>query len=98
VRRLYAKEPSAADLEESELTMEEACPTAEIWPDNLGIVNTFLAMGTQWRASGTGLLGLDYNVLPMVMRLTGVPRAEWQDVFWGLGVMEAAALEQIHKT
>jgi hypothetical protein len=76
-------------------TMEEACPAAELWPDNLNTVNTFLSMSTQWRAGGVGLVGLDYNVLPTVLRLTGVPRAEWPEVFNGIAIMESAALQEM---
>jgi hypothetical protein len=54
-------------------------------------------MGTQWRVGAGGATGLDYGVLPVVLRLSGVPRAEWPDVFDGLRIMEEAALDHIHK-
>lgn len=41
--------------------------------------------------------GLDYGVLPNVMKLTGVPRHKWQSVFAGIRIMEDAALEEIRK-
>jgi hypothetical protein len=43
----------------------------------------------------SGPTGLDYNALPQVMRLTGVPHKDWQDVFDGIRTMEDAALEKM---
>lgn len=43
----------------------------EIWPDNLDTMLMFLRMGTQWRVSMTGLLGMDYNVLFDLFNLYG---------------------------
>ena len=80
--------------------MEEASgPPLEIWPDNAATVNAFIAMGTQWRTGGMAGLpsGLDYAALPAVLRLTGIKRAEWPEVFEGLRVMEDVALETIRK-
>jgi hypothetical protein len=50
------------------------------------------AMGTQWRVGMGGATGLDYGVLPHVLRLVGVPKREWPRVFDDLRVMEAAVL------
>ncbi len=52
-------------------------------------------MSTQWRVGMSGPTGLDYVALPQVMRLTGVPRKDWQDVFDGIRTMEDAALEKM---
>ena len=65
----------------------------EVWPDNLSAVNTFIAMGTQWRTGAMGATGLDYAALPAVMRLTGIPRCERPAVLDGLRIMEAEALK-----
>lgn len=35
----------------------------EVWPENVDTVLMFLRMGTQWRVSMAGLVGIDYNVL-----------------------------------
>lgn len=66
---------------------------ALVWPENLPAVNTFIAMSTQWRTGAMGATGLDYNALPAVMRLAGLPRAEWPDAFEGVRIMEAEALK-----
>lgn len=67
-------------------------PDDGIWPENETAVAVFAAMGTQWRVGNAGPIGLDYAALPAVLRLTGVPRAEWADAFECVRVMEAEAL------
>jgi Phage related hypothetical protein (DUF1799). len=51
---------------------------------------------TQWRVGAAGATGLDYGVLPVVLRINRVPRDEWPDLFEGIRTMESAALEQMH--
>ena len=64
----------------------------EVWPENIAALNVFIAMNTQWRNGFSGPTGLDYNALPSVLRLTGIPRKEWADAFECVRVMEAEAL------
>ena len=71
--------------------------TVELWPDNVDTINVFRALDTQWRVGVNGPTGLDYAVLPAVLRLTAIPRKDWPDVFAGLRVCEGVALEQMHK-
>jgi hypothetical protein len=54
-------------------------------------------MATQWRIGPAGPAGLDYNVLPTVLRLQGIPRKEWHDLFEDLQVLEDAALKKMHE-
>ncbi len=68
-----------------------------LWPDNVVPVSVFLTLGTQWRVGLSGPTGLDYNVLPTVLRLNAVPRKDWPDIFADLRVLEAAALETMRK-
>lgn len=63
-----------------------------MWPDNLPAVNVLIAMSTQWRVGAAGPVGLDYNVLPAVLRLQGIPRSDWPDTFECVRVLEAEAL------
>lgn len=65
-----------------------AQPAFVVWPENLSAVNTYIAMDTQWRMSG----GMDYSVLPVVMRMQSVPRADWNETFECLRVMEGEAI------
>lgn len=69
----------------------------QIFADTLQALNVFVAMGTQWRVGMSGATGLDYAVLPSVLRLLEVPRKQWRDLFDDLRVMEESALEQIHR-
>ena len=71
--------------------------TAEVWPCNVPAVNLFVSLGTQWRVSFGGAYGLDYGVLPQVLRMSGVPRKEWPDLFESLRILEDAALEEMRK-
>lgn len=64
----------------------------EVWPDNDAAVMAFAQMGTQWRVGMGGPVGLDYSPLPFVLRMNGVPRADWPEVFESVRVMENAAL------
>lgn len=57
----------------------------------------FVALGTQWRTGMGGPTGLDYAVLPSVLRLQGVPRAAWPDTFECIRVMEGEALRVMHE-
>jgi hypothetical protein len=78
--------------------MEEAIgPPVEIWPDNLLAINTFIAAATQWRMGPSGPIGLDYTALPTVLRLTGVARALWTEIFQDIRTLEDAALETMRK-
>lgn len=74
------------------MTVAEATPVVYVWPDNALALKTFTAMSTQWRAGNAGPIGLDYGVIPSVLRLYAVPRAEWEDTFDCLRVMEDEAL------
>lgn len=80
------------------LLREDLDQTAvQLWTENEQIVDVFVAMATQWRIGFSGPSGLDYQALPFVMRMIGVPESEEQDVFDGLRTMESAALDEIHK-
>lgn len=69
-----------------------------MWPDNWTAVLVFESLSTQWRVGMSGPTGLDYAVLPTVLRLAAVPRAEWADTFECIRVMEVAALEKMRST
>lgn len=69
----------------------------EIWPENLLPMQVFQAMGTQWRMGFNGLVGLDYNVLPMMIKQLGVPKKERKRVFSDVMVMERAALRAMRE-
>lgn len=65
----------------------------DIFPENWTTVATFFALSTQWRSGPMGgVTGLDYAAIPAVLRLRGVARGEWTEVFEGLRTMESEAL------
>jgi hypothetical protein len=72
-------------------------PEIGVWPENIAIVDAFVAMRTQWRISHYGATGLDYGVLPVVLEMVGVPKGEWADVFEGIRVMESIELEHLRR-
>ncbi len=75
------------------MTIEEASgPAVEVWPDNVAAVNLFISLSTQWRVGPAGVTGLDYNTLPIVMRLQAIPRREQADAFECVRVLEEAAM------
>jgi hypothetical protein len=56
-------------------------------------VRLFRELRTQWQVGGLGVpVGLRYEVLPFLLRLQGVPRADWPVLLDHLRVMEGAAL------
>jgi len=77
--------------------VDEATPKTDLWPDNIGAVNVFISMSTQWRVGMGGPTGLDYNALASVMDLVGVPKEDRPAIFDDVRVLEDAALETIRK-
>lgn len=68
-----------------------------LWPETLPPLRVFAALSTQWRVGFGGATGLDYGVLPTTLRLLGVPRAEWPELFADIRTMERAALDVMHQ-
>jgi hypothetical protein len=60
-------------------------------------VNVMIAMSTQWRIGMNGPTGLDYNALPAVMRMAGVPAKDRAEVFDDIRIMEDVALQTIRE-
>lgn len=67
-----------------------------ILPTNWQGLMVFLTLDTQWRRGPHGhRLGIDYGAIEPALRLMGVQRKKWQDVFWRLRTLETAALEAL---
>lgn len=75
--------------------IEEPC--VEVWPDNWDAVNVFRNMGTQWRFTMNGPIGLDYNALPLVYRMLAIPRKDWPGTFQNLRVLESEAIKVMNE-
>lgn len=72
--------------------MQEATETIDIWPDNVRALSLFDAVGTQWRASGFGLIGLDYNVLYRRMDRLHLSESDYEALENDIRIMEDEAL------
>lgn len=60
-------------------------------------MRVFQAMRTQWRMGFNAPIGLDYGVLPAVMKQMAVRKKERSRVFSALRVMEREALLELHE-
>lgn len=78
----------AAGLSEEDFEQQPV----EAWPDNESAYFMFAALQTQWRVGMAGATGLDYAAFPVVLRMHGVPKSEWQALMADMPVMEMAAL------
>lgn len=76
------------------LTVEDVAPAdVDLWPDNEPAVLVFAQMSTQWRVGMGGPVGLDYTPLPFVLRMSGIARTDWPDLFASVRLMENTALK-----
>ena len=94
---MYQKEADKNELASFGLTSDDVAVTVEIWHENYQAFSVFNALSTQWRHSMNGITGLDYNVLPNVLRLLNIARSEWSQIFDDVRTMESAALKEINK-
>ncbi|WP_225784257.1 DUF1799 domain-containing protein [Xenophilus sp. Marseille-Q4582] len=71
--------------------------TVDLWPENEQSLRVFDAMRTQWRMGFSGPTGFDYSALDEVWKRTKTPEEDRDEIFQDLQVMEAAALDEIHR-
>lgn len=73
-----------------------------VWPENWTVVRAFMDLAGSWTrgttADGGGVLEIDRGKIKNTLELMGVKRREWPEVFNGLKVMEAEALQTLHQT
>lgn len=67
-------------------------PSCTVWPCNSPSVSLFEGMLTQWRVGPSGVVGLDYSVLPIVARSRGIAPRRINALLPDLQVMEDEAL------
>ncbi|WP_426818239.1 DUF1799 domain-containing protein [Winslowiella sp. 2C04] len=94
----YTPDPSTEDLAAFGLSADdytEEEQTIDVWPDVWPAFEVFRSMSTQWRTGMGGVIGLDYNVLPWLMKLIGVENEA--TALNDVRVMESAALTMIHR-
>ncbi|WP_336860664.1 DUF1799 domain-containing protein [Pseudescherichia vulneris] len=93
----YTPEPSTEDLAAFGLSADdytEEEQTVEVWPDVWPAFAVFQSAMTQWRTGVGGVTGLDYNVLPWLMKMHGVD--DEFITFADIRAMEHYALNVIH--
>jgi hypothetical protein len=70
----------------------------EVWEENWVPLQIMQAIGTQWRTTQGAVVGLDYNVLPLMLKLFGIKkRAKQAETLECLQVMEAEALRIVNR-
>jgi hypothetical protein len=95
---MYERLPSAEELKGTGQVPEDyAMDPVHVWPENLQAVRLFDQLRTQWRHGFGGPTGLDYAAVMLMLEFAAVPQPERPALFADLQVLEAAALEAIHK-
>lgn len=97
---MYAPPPTAREAAAVGLTLEEASgPPIEVWPDTERSILVFDALGSQWIYAGMGGVptGIVYGSVEPVLRVLRVPAEDWSLVFEDIRVLEAAALQEMHR-
>ena len=73
----------------------------ELSPELWDAWEVFNACNTQWRISvgfaAVRYEGLDFSSLEIAMRLLGIQRKKWRDVFWMVRVMQDEAIQFLNK-
>jgi len=70
----------------------------DIWPANNIVVLLFADMMSQWNVGMSGVVGMRYESLPLLLLINGIGADQKREVFYGLRVMERAAVEEINKS
>ena len=94
---MFTKPPDRKTLAAWGLMPEDVEVTVEIWEDLFPSFAVFEALRTQWRVGAAGAVGLDYGVLPFMLEMHDVDRADWPEITADLRLMEGAALDDMHK-
>lgn len=96
---MYEKEMDSTTLSIFGLREEdmEEINTIEVYPDNWCSFLLFDFLATQWRTSAGGVIGLDYNVIPLAFDMLEVEEDSRQDAVLGLRVMESTAIRVMNE-
>lgn len=66
-----------------------------MWPENWQAWMLFVQMSGQWRAGFSGPMALDYTPLFMRMDRLRLDDRAWEELFYDVRVIEAAALDEM---
>lgn len=67
----------------------------ELWEEHIPVVELFMRVIRQWRIAGESFLGIDYNILELVSRLSGMELT--LDLLDDFQIMEAAAADILNE-
>jgi len=70
----------------------------ELWPDTIDSFVVFDKVRHQWNVGPAGPTALNYQGVESALRMMGIPRKRWPDLFDDIQVLEAGALSEIHKS
>lgn len=68
-----------------------------MWPEHHQSVLMFIKVATQWRSGMGGREGLDYGPLLFLMNRLDLTQEKFDQMFDDIQVMEAAALQEMHR-
>lgn len=68
-----------------------------MWPENWQAFRLLCDLQTQWRGAGSGIVGLDYNVMFRKMDRMGLTPEQYDCLEADMRAMEAAALVAINE-
>lgn len=74
--------------------MPEESIDFEVWEENCAVLELFLRCQTQWRTTGSGVLGFDYVAIAWMFRLYAVE--DERSMLEDLQIMEAAAMATLN--
>ena len=63
-----------------------------VFPDVWDSFMVFEFLGTQWRTSSGGVIGLDYNVIPLAFKTLGIKKSKQDGVMFDIRIMESTAI------
>lgn len=65
-----------------------------LWPENQEVFGIWGGLQTQWVVGMAGAFGLNYAGVESNLRLLGIPKKKWTQIFVLIKHMEQAALEE----
>ena len=92
-KKATEEELKAFGLKESDYLEESIM----VWRENFEAVRLFIQLSTQWRVSMGGVTGLDYSAIRALFKIQGIKKKNYKQLMEDLAILEAAALDEMHK-
>ena len=96
---MYARAPTAAELEGTGFTIDDYADDEpiELWPENERAINLFTSLSTQWRIGMSGATGLDYSPFFTRMDRMRLSDDDYEILFDDIRIIESEALQIMNK-